>query len=84
MRKALGGTESEPADILDEIIKLSSSYRDRRPDAEVTAREYAIAKQVSRKRAVRALDDLVEQGELATELVLNDGSVTRVWWPIDS
>ena len=82
MREALGDTES--VDILDEIIKLSSSYRDRRPDAEVTAREYAIAKQVSRKRAVRALDDLVEQGELATELVLNDGSVTRVWWIIAS
>ena len=74
----------EPADILDEIIKLSSSYRDRRPDAEVTAREYATAKQISRKRAVRALDDLVEQGELATELVLNDGNVTRVWWPNSS
>ena len=82
MRETLDDTE--PVDILDEIIKLSSSYRDRRPDAEVTAREYAIAKRVSRKRAVRALDDLVEQGELATELVLNDGTVTRVWWPVDS
>lgn len=82
MRKTLD--DSEPADILEEIIKLSSNYRDRRPDAEVTAREYAVAKQVSRKRAVRALDDLVEQGELATELVLNDGSVTRVWWIINA
>jgi response regulator of citrate/malate metabolism len=70
--------------VLGEIIKLSSCYRGRRPDAEITAKEYARARNISVKRARSALNNLVEQGELVSELVLNNGNPTRVWWPVDS
>jgi hypothetical protein len=73
----------EEKTVLEEIVELSSCYRERRPDAEVTKAEYAAAKGISLKRTERVLEDLVERGELATELVMNEGHVTRVWWRVD-
>ena len=69
---------------LEEIIELSTLYRNRRIDAEITAGEFAEAQGISHKRAASALNGLAEMGRLETELVLNDGSVTRVWWTVDA
>ena len=70
--------------LLDSVDELTKLFRERRPGAEITARDYARARGITIKQAFSALNGLVDRGELATELVLNDRHVTRVWWILDA
>lgn len=68
----------EKYDILEEVVKLSEVYAERRED-EVLLMDYADRVKLSRNAARARLDKLVEKGILETRLATWDNKTVRVY-----